>query len=379
MSFKPKKPKIKPYVHKKKDDIIYDDEVTAVIDYDLICFKAASAGEKRFIIVTHKPSGSKKQFKTRTEFYGHYAKKSGGWLAKTNKEREEKGKEIFPLEDFDIVDDRKVDDISFIYNSVNKMTARILDACKTSTYKAYLGSGDNFRHKVATVEKYKEGRQDLIKPLYLEETRQYVKDKFNAIEIKENEDLTNLEADDYLVIEAHKGYQDYLKTKRCTTVQVSTDKDSAQGEGLFYNYDKMKKPFLVKDYGRVFMYQPSLDSKEEVKGYGMCWLLWQMSAGDSADTYKPSKLSKMNVGDIVAYKNLKDTKNLKEGLEATVSLYKKMYPEPVTYNHCITGEEITKDWLELANEYFTLAYMKRSESDQTTFTWLLEEYKIEYK
>jgi hypothetical protein len=378
MSFKPKKPKIKPYIHNKKDDIVYDDEVTAVIDFDLICFKAASAGEKRFIIVTHTPTGDKKQFKSRTEFYGHYAKKEGGWLAKTNKQREDEGKEGFKLEDFEIVDDRKVDDISFIFNSINKMTAKILDACKTSKYKAYLGSGDNFRHKVATVDKYKDGRDDMIKPLYIKEARQYVKEKFNAIEILENDNLTNLEADDWLVIESYKGYQNYLENGKCLTIQVSTDKDSYQAEGMFYNYDKMKKPFLVNGYGRLFLHQESLDSEEDVKGYGQCWYLAQMVMGDSADTYKPSKLSKINIRDKGAYKLLKDTKNLKEGLEAVVSIYKKMYPEPVTYNHCYTGEEITKDWLGLANEYFTLAYMKRTEDDNTTFTKLLEENNIEY-
>lgn len=378
MSFKPKKPKIKPYIHYKKDDIVYDDEVTAVIDFDLICFKAASAGEKRFILVTHTPTGAKKQFKSRTEFYGHYAKKAGGWLAKANKEREGKGKEGFKLEDFEIVDDRKVDDISFIFNSINKMTARILDACKTSKYKAYLGDGDTFRNKVATVTKYKGGREDMIKPLYLKDSRQYVKDKFNATEVVENKDLTNLEADDWLVVEATKGFNEYLETGKCTTVQVTSDKDGKSNYGLLFNPDKMKSPFLIKDYGKLFLHKKSIDSKEEVDGYGDIWLIYQALAGDSADCYFPNKLSKINVGSKTVYKKLKDTNTMKEGLEVMVEMYKEMYPEPVTYNHCYTDEEVTKDWLGLANEYFTLAYMKRTEDDDTTFTKLLEENNIEY-
>ena len=142
---------------------------------------------------------------------------------------------------------------------------------------------------------------------------------------------------------------------------------------MFYNWDKMTKPFLVDGYGKLYIHGSGKQSK--VAGFGQIWLLLQMTAGDTADTYKPSKLSGKTFADKGAYNLLHETTNIKEGLELVVELYKSWYPKPATYPHCITGESITKDWLELANEYFTLAYMKTSLDDDLTFTKILKESK----
>ena len=61
--------------------------MTLLIDSDFVCFEAASLAEKRSVVVTHKQSGRQKEFDTRTEFWGHWKTKSGGWLAEQNKQR----------------------------------------------------------------------------------------------------------------------------------------------------------------------------------------------------------------------------------------------------------------------------------------------------
>ena len=354
------------YVHEKNPEIEYDDEVVAVIDADLISFKSAAAGESRFIIVTNSGEGIKKRFKSRSEFWGRDRKKSGGWLAAENSSRLPQGKKEMLIGDFTIEDGRDVEDISKIVHTVNVMISSILDACKTSSYKVYLGQGLNFRHKVATVQKYKEGRSEQLKPFHLKAVRDFVAKRFAATLVCEDEDLTNLEADDWLAIEANKGYRDYKETGKCTTIQVSSDKDSYGVQGMFYNWDKMAKPFLVDGYGKLY-----LDGTGKVAGFGTVWLLLQMTAGDNADFYKPCYLSGKKFADKGAYNLLKDTKTTGEGLKLVVDLYKSWYPEPVTYSHCTTGVETTKDWLGLANEYFSLAYMKTSVGDKWTFTDLL--------
>ena len=71
-----------------------------VFDFDFVKFSAACLGEDRSIKVVHKKSGNEKTFATRTEFWGDWRKKAGGYLAEINKGR----LTPFLAEDFDIFD-----------------------------------------------------------------------------------------------------------------------------------------------------------------------------------------------------------------------------------------------------------------------------------
>lgn len=57
-------------------------------DFDQVAYQAAASCEKRTIEVTHKASGRKKVFKTRTEFWGRQKNAVGGWLKAENTNRE---------------------------------------------------------------------------------------------------------------------------------------------------------------------------------------------------------------------------------------------------------------------------------------------------
>jgi hypothetical protein len=47
-------------------------------DLDCIKYAAASVGEDRTVLITHKASGRTKTVGTRTEWYGHWKNKNGG-------------------------------------------------------------------------------------------------------------------------------------------------------------------------------------------------------------------------------------------------------------------------------------------------------------
>ena len=136
MSFKPKgRINESLYVHEKDPKIKYDDEVTACIDADLIAFKSAAKGEDRFILVSYGKEYDKLKFKTRSEFYGRDRNKSGDWLSEENTKRLSEGKDKLIPEDFTVVDDRSVEELSRVCHTVDVMIGSILDVCKTSTYK----------------------------------------------------------------------------------------------------------------------------------------------------------------------------------------------------------------------------------------------------
>lgn len=74
-----------------------------VFDYDWVVFKAACAVENRFVRVLNKKSNEELIFKNRTEVYGDWRKKQGGWLAT---------QEDLTIDDIEITDDREVEDVS---------------------------------------------------------------------------------------------------------------------------------------------------------------------------------------------------------------------------------------------------------------------------
>ncbi len=62
----------------------------AIIDVDTLIIHAALAGQESSILVTHKETGWTREFKNKTEFFGHHTKKEGGWLGNLNQSRIEK-------------------------------------------------------------------------------------------------------------------------------------------------------------------------------------------------------------------------------------------------------------------------------------------------
>jgi hypothetical protein len=177
------------------------------------------------------------------------------------------------------------------------------------------------------------------------------------------------------------GYEGWKLTKSGSDrkiVACTFDKDHKGCSSWMYDFRKdsdgkplMSKPELNQGFGELH------ETAKGVKGNGRLFLYFQWLAGDGADNYKPSKLSKKRFGDKSAYKLLDGLTTDKECLQAVVDQYKEWYPEPVEYTTW-DGKEITKDWLELMQEYFLMCHMMRWEDDEPDVESMLTEMGVEF-
>lgn len=327
------------------------------IDADLIIYRAAFNIQKDYITVEHKPTGRTKRFDTRTEFWGHHSKRAGGWLAEINKKREEDGLQPFNPDEFEIHDDYELEPVENGYHLIKMYIKSFLKACDATSYTLYIDGGETFRHDAATILQYK-GNRTQPKPHYYEEIRNYCI-RYHPCVISEG-----IESDDHLSILGARG----------EAIQVSCDKDQKQTPSWIYDYDKSDKPFEVKEgVGKIWS-----DSSGMVRAVGFKSLCWQLCTSDDIDNVKPRALCGAKFGDKKALELLRPLSTKKECLEAVLALYRTWYPEPVTYKHWNTGEEITKNYFEIASEMFTLLYMLRDYDDVTTLASLCDELGVEY-
>lgn len=354
-------------------------------DIDFILFAACSVMEERFIITVHRPTGQKMEFKTRTEFYGNWRKRDGGWIALQN---EMSGEEYYKADDFEVTDGQRLREFKQIVvdGDGNESTisispaagarkiidGKIADICKklgTDDYFGYTGVGEVFRHDVATLLPYKGNREDMLTPLLLKEMKQYVINNHN-IEL-----VTGIEADDAVSmakVTAYKAWKAGGKLDEDKVVGVEIDKDAKGVEGWSFNPDKDKEPRLIEGFGSLW-----LNSKGEVDGSGRIFLYWQIAHGDSTDNYVANCYSDIKYAGKGAYNDLVDCKTDKEAFTKLVEIFKRLYPEKKTVT-TFRGE-IEIDWLYVMQEMATMAFMKRWPGDKIDIKNVLDKLGVNYE
>lgn len=308
----------------------------AIIDMDLYKYQAAHVGEKKSIIVTHKSSGKQKEFSNRTEFWGHYLKKDGGWLAERNKERDSP----FTIDEFSIEDKVTPEPVEFVLHTAKLMVENDLKASKAKGYKAFMGEGDSFRVERSTIVKYKD-RDITLKPFHLEAVTEFLKKKFKA------EIVTDIEADDRVVIECQNK----------NTFAIGEDKDYWGTPIKFWDRNQSHRGIVDCDkFGNLF-----LDDKGKVRGEGRLFFYWQLLYGDDVDTYWANSASNIKWGQKSAYKALVDCKNDTEAWIKIIEGYKNLYPEQKEFQ----GWKglITLDWKYVLEENLVMARMLTSLDD----------------
>lgn len=176
-------------------------------------------------------------------------------------------------------------------------------------YKAYVQGKGNFRESIATLKKYKGNRDNLHKPKYYREIKDYLIDRWKAIEVN------GMESDDAIGIEQFDNPDKY-------TVIVSTDKDMDMIPGWHYNW--------VQD--RLY-YQPIHEAN--------LFLFWQMLVGDTADNIPGIN----RIGEVKATRLIDSHgRDLDRVREAVKELYQKQYGE---------------DWEKAYWEVGSLLYIRR--------------------
>jgi len=325
-----------------------------VWDFDYIKYTIGSISEKRTIMVTHKQSGNQKEFKTRTEFYGHYAKKAGGWLAEQNEKR------LTPLlpDEFDIVDVQTPEPEKFALRAVNQHIEGVCERIGTNDYYGYIGKGDSWRVEASTLLKYKGNRVDNLRPIHLDAIEQHLQKKHGASIVRE------LEADDQCVI-------DCTANKRLILVGVDKDYDGC--ELRLFNPDKMDRWEQRGGFGRLY-----IGSDKKVRGDGRMFLYHQVLSGDSSDGYFANSASAVKWGDKSSYALLSKCSNDKQALEALVEGYRMLYPTKTEITGW-RGDKFDIDWLYVMQENFDMAHMLRKpEGDRLDVKKLLDKLGVNY-
>lgn len=341
-------------------------EDTLICDADSIAYKAAAANEVKSITTQHIEKGVIEHWSNRTEFRAYIA-------------------DTTHTEDmYTITDVQEAKHSSYGKSLIRDMIKGYHNRTGISKGEIYIGGEDNFRDLiplpmtyVATVGKwagkskiggkYKENREDNIRPLQLKELRQWMINELGAIVVN------GMEVDDMSSIRAYDGFQNGNKI-----VQVTEDKDALQCSGWLFNPAKMMKPIHIKGFGELHK-----DGKG-YKGTGRMWLYFQALYGDSVDNYHGCDLWKIEqdkagksvtFGEAAAFKVLQGAANDKEALTAVYNQYKAWYPEPVTYmDHA--GVIQRKDCIEIMQMYFDCAHMRRTKGDRIDVHSMLDKLGV---
>lgn len=337
-----------------------DKKYTAIIDVDTLIIHAALAGQRTSIKAVGKNTGRSLTFSNRTELWGGWQKRDGGWLAETNSKRIEKGldpisPDVFEIEDIvELIPNQLADDGTIITPEIvvkGRFKAKIEAITKQpwcKDFKICFGTGKNFRYDIAQTQPYKSERA--LKPALYETVRDYMLWKY-----KDNMLIVDqVETDEIVTQELWKGWvkakRDFDKLK---VVGCWIDKDLAQFPQLHYNFDK-------PELGLVQI--TPLDAIKK--------LATQCLMGDNIDTvpglpklpeemYKEYSLRKTKgIGETTAKGVLASAETPKEVFERVIAAYKGHYGEEKQPFTSFRGEESERDWLDHLNEQFRLLRMR---------------------
>lgn len=316
----------------------------SVVDGDLIAFKASAACETRTIDVSFNGVffGN---FPNRTKFKA-YLKETVGSP---------------PFEEFTITDKQEVEDLANCLHTIKVMLQGIQYKCKTKEQRVCVQGEGNFRDDLLLPTKYKGGRTDMIKPLYLKQAKEYLLSRFKA------EQAHGKETDDVCAAYAYEGY-----VKKQYIVQCSTDKDSNSNVGWLFNWDKMEAPEKIEGLGHL-----SRNDKGAVSGKGRKWFVHQCLFGDRSDSYIPYQLSGMKFGEKASFDLLKDLTTDKECWQVMYDQYKIWYPNDFTYE-AWNGEIVNGNALQQMQLYIDCAHMRRFAGDRVVAQDVLTKLGVQY-
>lgn len=341
-----------------------------ISDTDTPLFRAAKSVQQDYVLVRNKSTDVTREFPNNTAFWGHHAKKEGGWL---NEVGEFLGSH-WSAEEFEITPlsrlhpdipqgqhlkeaERKFD---FFVGGLKKLGI-------AHDYELVIGGGENFRYECAQILPYKGERKD--KPLLFKELTELVKNKYrNKLTVTDG-----IEADDYLAMKGWENYQHYKRTNRWKYVLSFVDKDLKQIISPIVCPDK-------KEEG-VKMVTP----EQAAYSYAMQLLVGDKSTDNIQGLPSFTKEVKerynlknvRGVGEATAEKFLEGC-NVKEMFERVVEAYKSFYGERKSEFTSHRGEKFHWNWLDYLQDNARLLYLLREKGEVYHITSTLDKLGVKY-
>ena len=271
-------------------------------DMDVVSFRSAAAAETRAVEVIHKASNRSKIFTTRTAFKD--------FLKAKNFE--------YKVDDYEFIDIQSEEDISHPLHSMKMQVKKMKEIIKPDETRLFIGGSCNFRDNLPLLEKYKSNRSGSLRPVHLEECREFASRGMGA------EVVNGCEVDDALYYVGKK----YLE-KGYKVVLATIDKDSHWHEGFhIFNFTKEDElPWLVPEFGELWV-----GKDKKVKGKGFLWFTFQLAYGDRVDGLNPMQVAGIKgFGEISVYEILKDCKTKQEAFDVVVNKYREWYKDSPEY------------------------------------------------
>lgn len=194
------------------DAVNLPDQPVLLVDGDIVAYRCAAAAEKTKYAVEDVFSTKLFKFDTAKEAK-EFASNMPIWSRK------------------------ELEPVANALNGANLCLEAFLKRFPTGTIQVYLSGERNFRDGIWQTKKYK-GNRVAPKPTYLEEVRQHLISRWDAVVSK------NQEADDDIGIASGSG-----------TIVVSTDKDLDQIPGWHYNWVKEEVYYVDSKDAEQFLWE----------------------------------------------------------------------------------------------------------------------------
>jgi hypothetical protein len=324
-----------------------DNDTILVVDGDSVSFQVACACEQRGILVTNTTNESQTSFKTRTEMKNFLH-----------------GLQV-PEGHYDVVDTQIAEDVRNAFATIKAKLQNYRDKFNTDNLEIYMTGKGNFREDLLLPFRYKSNRDDSIRPLLLQDIRDYLVKYQGAVVIEGDE------ADAMLT---QRMYDGFSTGKRI--IASNEDKDLRQASGLLHN-PNTDELLEIDGFGDIY-----LDDKGKLRGHGRKWLYTQVILGDKTDGFNPRDFVTVQTGksprygDKQCFTDLDAAANDKEALSVVVEIYKRwLGEEPFTYK-AWDGNNYTITWMEALQMIWDCAYMRRWEGDRPQVKDILKKMRI---
>ena len=219
-----------------------------LMDFDIIMYSAGFASDNKYYVA---PDG--KDLKYKKDIVAHCKE--------------------FDLDTEEIQMVIEPEPIEHCLFTVKQMIHNIATAAGCGKYKGYITGKDNFRERVATIQKYK-GERPNNKPHWYKEIKEYLVKHQNGIIVD------GMEADDAMSIAQ-------CQAEEGTTIICTKDKDLWMVPGLKYDWGKQNKFTVLDEDGMRWFYTQLLtgDSIDNIMGCGVREIKTYMSGAKEGQTY----------------------------------------------------------------------------------------------